>query len=364
MKRITKNTARLKVYNILVINPGSTSTEINIFEDEKEIKSAQIGHPVEELRQFKKVIEQFPYRNNIIKTKLREWGIKKGDLSAVVGRSGPRVKESGIYRVNQVMVDIVRSERVRIEHPAILGCILAWEVAEEYQIPALIPYPPPVEWPRIASISGIPIIERRPAYHRQNIEGVAILAASEMHIEINKIRLVIAHLQGGMSIAAFEGGKVIDTTNAFDEGPFTMERSGSLPASQVADICFSGKYTREQVFKMIRGEGGMVAFLGVNKIADVENKIKGGDKEAEFYLEAMCYQIAKDIGAMATVLKGKIDAIILTGKILGSPRAVNWITERVGLIAPVKLYPEQEAIVFTQAGLSVLRGQEKAKTYE
>jgi butyrate kinase len=329
MKRITKNTARLKVYNILVINPGSTSTEINIFEDEKEIKSAQIGHPVEELRQFKKVIEQFPYRNNIIKTKLREWGIKKGDLSAVVGRSGPRVK-----------------------------------VAEEYQIPDLIPYPPPVEWPRIASISGIPIIERRPAYHRQNIEGVAILAASEMHIEINKIRLVIAHLQGGMSIAAFEGGKVIDTTNAFDEGPFTMERSGSLPASQVADICFSGKYTREQVFKMIRGEGGMVAFLGVNKIADVENKIKGGDKEAEFYLEAMCYQIAKDIGAMATVLKGKIDAIILTGKILGSPRAVNWITERVGLIAPVKLYPEQEAIVFTQAGLSVLRGQEKAKTYE
>jgi butyrate kinase len=143
-----------------------------------------------------------------------------------------------------------------------------------------------------------------------------------------------------------------------------MERSGSLPASQVVEICFSGKYTRDQVLKMIRGEGGMVAFLGVNKISDVENKIESGDKEAEFYLEAMCYQIAKDIGAMATVLKGKVDAIILTGKILESKRAVNWIIERVGFIAPVKTYPEQEAIVFAQAGLSVLRGDEKAKTYE
>jgi butyrate kinase len=352
------------MYKILVINPGSTSTEINIFEDEKEVKSAQIVHPVAELRQFKKVIEQFPYRNNIIKSKLLEWGIKKGDLSAVVGRSGPRVKESGIFEVNQLMVDMVKSEKVRVEHPAILGCMLAKEVADEYQIPAFIPYPPPIEWPRLASVSGIPIIDRRPAYHRQNIEAVAILAASEMSIDIQNIKLVIAHLEGGMSIAAFEDGKVIDTTNAFDEGPFTMERSGSLPASQVVEICFSGKYTRDQVLKMIRGEGGMVAFLGVNKISDVENKIESGDKEAEFYLEAMCYQIAKDIGAMATVLKGKVDAIILTGKILESKRAVNWIIERVGFIAPVKTYPEQEAIVFAQAGLSVLRGDEKAKTYE
>jgi butyrate kinase len=352
------------MYKILVINPGSTSTEINIFEDEKEVKSAQIVHPVAELRQFKKVIEQFPYRNNIIKSKLLEWGIKKGDLSAVVGRSGPRVKASGIYKVNQLMADIVKSEKVRVEHPAILGCMLAKEVADEYQIPAFIPYPPPIEWPRIASVSGVPIIERRPAYHRQNIEGVAILVASEMGIDIQKIKLVIAHLEGGMSIAAFENGKVIDTTSAFDEGPFTMERSGSLPASQVVEICFSGKYTRDQVLKRIRGEGGMVAFLGVNSIRDVENKIESGDKEAEFYFEAMCYQIAKDIGAMATVLKGKADAIILTGKILGSKRAVDWIIDRVGFIAPVKTYPEQEAIVFAQAGLSVLRGNEKAKTYE
>jgi butyrate kinase len=185
-----------------------------------------------------------------------------------------------------------------------------------------------------------------------------------MGIDIKDVRLVIAHLEGGMSIVAFEDGRVIDTTSPFDEGPFTMERSGSLPASQVVEMCFSGKYTREQVHKMIRGEGGMVAFLGVNKVGEVENMINGGDEEAEFYLEAMCYQIAKDIGAMATVLKGKVDAIIFTGKILDSKRAVSRITERVEFIAPVKTYPEQEAIVFARAGLSVLRGDEKAKTYE
>ncbi len=351
------------MYKILVINPGSTSTEINIFEDETEVKSAQIVHPVAELKQFKKVIEQFPYRNNIIKSKLSEWGIKKGDLSAVVGRSGPRAKESGIFEINQLMFDIVKSEKVKVEHPAILGCLLAKEVADDYQIPAFVPYPSSVEWPRIASVSGIPIISRKPVYHRQNIEGVAILAANEMATDIQNIKLVIAHLEGGMSIAAFKGGRVIDTTDAFDEGPFTMERSGNLPPSQVVEICFSGKYTRDQVLKMIRGEGGMVAFLGVNEISEVENRIDSGDREAEFYLEAMCYQIAKDIGAMATVLEGKVDAIILTGKILSSKRAINRITERVGFIAPVKNYPEQEAIVFAQAGLSVLRGNEKAKIY-
>jgi butyrate kinase len=352
------------MHRILVINPGSTSTEINIFEDETEVKSAQIVHPVAELKGFGRVIEQFPYRSNIIKSTLSEWGIKRGDLSAVVGRSGPRVKESGIYEVNQLMFDVVKSEKVRVEHPAILGCMLAKEIADEFQIPAFVPYSPPIEWPRIARISGIPAINRRPAYHRQNIEAVAILAASEMGIDINDIRLVIAHLEGGMSIVAFEDGRVIDTTNTFDEGPFTMERSGSLPASQVVEICFSEKYTKDQILKMIRGEGGMVAFLGINKVSEVENRIENGDSEAEFYLEAMCYQIAKDIGAMATVLKGKVDAIILTGKILDSKRAVSQIIERVDFIAPVKTYPEQEAIVFAQAGLSVLRGVEKAKTYE
>ena len=352
------------MYRILVINPGSTSTELSIFEDENEVKSARIVHPVDDLRKFNKTIEQFPYRNDIIKSQLLEWGIKKGDLSAVVGRSGPRTRESGIYEVNQKMADEVTSGRARVEHPAILGCLLAKEVADEHGIPAYIPYSSPVEWPPIAAVSGIPAVERRPAYHRQNIDAVAILAAKDVNKDLSTVNLVIAHLEGGMSIVAFQDGRVIDTTSAFDEGPFTMERSGSLPGASLVQLSFSGKYTREQMLKMIRGEGGMVAYLGINKIGDVEDQIEKGDEQARFYLEAMCYQIAKDIGAMATVLKGKVDAVVLTGKILDSKRAVDWIKERVEFIAPVKTYPEQEAIVFAQAGLSVLRGEEKPKKYE
>lgn len=352
------------MYRILVINPGSTSTELSMFEDETEVLNAKIVHPVDELRKCERVIEQFPLRNNMVKSALSEWGIKTGDLSAVVGRSGPPARESGIFEVNQPMVDIVKSEKVKIEHPAILGCLLAKEVADEYHVPAFVPYPPPIEWPQIARVSGIPVIERKPLYHRQNIDAVALLAANDEKKDINDVKLVIAHLEGGISIVAFEHGRVIDTTSAFDEGPFTMERSGSLPASSVVELCFSGKYTREQVLKMIRGEGGMVAFLGINKIGDVEARIDSGDKEAEFYLKAMCYQIAKEIGAMATALKGQVDVIVLTGKILDSKRAVNWIKERVEFIAPIRTYPEQEAIVFAQVGLSVLRGEEKAKKYE
>lgn len=352
------------MYRILIINPGSTSTELSVFEDEEETQSARIVHPVDELRKFESVIEQFPYRNEIIKSTLLGWGVKKGDLSAVVGRSGPRTREGGTFEVNQKMVDDVKSGKVRVGHPAILGCLLAKEVADEHGIPAFVPHPSPIEWPPIAGVSGIPLIERRPAYHMQNIEAVAGLAARDMNKDINSVNLVIAHLEGGMSIVAFEGGRVIDTTSAFDEGPFTMERSGNLPGVPLVELCFSGKYTREQILKMIRGEGGMVAYLETNKIGEVENRIDNGDEKARFYLEAMCYQIAKDIGVMAVVLKGRVDAVILTGKILDSKRAVTWIKERIEFIAPVKTYPEQEALVFAQAGLRILKGEEKLKKYE
>jgi len=178
------------------------------------------------------------------------------------------------------------------------------------------------------------------------------------------VNLIVAHLEGGVSIAAFESLKVIDATSAMDEGPFTMERSGSLPGNSIVELCFSGRYTKDQVLKMIRGEGGMVAYLGTNSINEVENRIENGDEKAKFYLQAMCYQIAKDIGAMATVLKGNVDVVILTGKILESRHAVEWIKERVRFIAPVKEYHEQEALVFALAGLRVLRGEERTKQYE
>ena len=352
------------MYRILVINPGSTSTEVSIFEDEKEVRSDRIVHPVNELRKFDRIIEQFPYRNGIVKSKLSEWGIMKGDLSAVVGRSGLSRREGGTYEVNQKMIDDVKAGKVRVIHAASLGCWLAKEIADEYGVSAFVAHPSPAEWAPLVKVSGILEIERRPAYHGQNIEAVAKLAARDMNKDLSCVNLVIAHLEGGVSIAALEGGRVIDATSALDEGSFTMERSGSLPGNSVVELCFSGRYTKEQVLKMIRGEGGMVAYLGTNKIGEVEDKINKGDENAKFYLEAMCYQMAKDIGAMATVLKGKVDAVILTGKILESERAVNWIKERVKFIGPMKTYPEQEALVFVQAGLRVLKGEERSKKYE
>ncbi|MFH1382186.1 MAG: butyrate kinase [Chloroflexota bacterium] len=352
------------MHRVLVINPGSTSTEINLFEDEREIRTARMVHPVEDLRKLTKIIDQFPYRNEIVKAKVAEWGLKRGDLAAVVGRSGFRLKESGAYGVNQKMVDDVKAGRVRVEHASVLGGLLAKEIGDAYGAPPFIAHTAARDLEPIAKVTGIPQIERRPAYHVQNIVAVAILAAVTMKKDIKTVNFVVAHLEGGMSVAAVRGGEVIDATSAMDEGPFTMERSGNLPGVSLIELCFSGKYTREQMLKLIRGEGGMVAYLGTNKFSDVEDRVNQGDEKAKFYLEAMCYQAAKDIGAMATVLKGKVDAVILTGKILDSKTAVNWIKERVKFIAPVETYPEQEALVFVQAGLKVLRGEEKARKYE
>ncbi len=242
--------------------------------------------------------------------------------------------------------------------------MLAKEIADEHGIPAFVAHSPGQVLERMARISGIPVIERRAVYHVQNIEGVASLAAREMNKPIERVNLIIAHLEGGMSIAAIAGGKLLDVSSAFEEGPFTTERSGALPVASLVDLCFSGQYTQRQIQKMIRGEGGMVAYLGTNKISEIEERIEQGDGEAGFYLEAMCYQIAKEIAAMASVLKGKVDAVILTGKILESAKAVQWIEERCGFIAPVKTYPEQEALAFAQAALKVLRGEEKARVYE
>jgi butyrate kinase len=352
------------MYKILVINPGSTSTEISLFEDEREVKSARIVHPVEKLRAFDRVIDQLPYRNDVIKVQLAGWAIRKGDLSAVVGRSSILKKVEGSYLVNQKMANDAREGKMKYEHAALLGCLLAKEIGENFGIPAFVAHLVSDEFPSVAGVSGIPQIKRRPVYHVQNIKPVAAVVAHDLKKDIKNVSLVIAHLEGGMSITAFKEGKVIDSTSAFDEGPFTTERSGSLPGVPLVELCFSGKYTKGQILKSIRGEGGMTAYLGTNKMGEVESRIEKGDSEAIFYMEAMCYQVAKDIGAMATVLKGKVDAIILTGKILDSKKAVDWIKERVGFIAPVKTYPEQEALVLARAGLRVLTGAEKAREYD
>lgn len=352
------------MFRVLLINPGSTSTELSIFEDETEEKNARIIHPIEELRKYKRILDQFPYRCRIVKEKLDEWHLKKGDLAAVVGRSAIGRRESGTYLVNQKMVDDIKVNMARVEHAAGMGCMLAAEIGNALAIPAFVAHSAAENLPPIARVSGIPQIERRAVYHVQNIEGVLELASREMKIDMDGINLIIAHLEGGMSIAAISKGNLADVSSAFEEGPFTTERSGTLPVASLVEICFSGNYRREQVQKMIRGEGGMVAYLGTNKISEIEQRAQRGDADAAFYLDAMSYQIAKEIGAMSSVLKGRVDAVILTGKILESSTAVKSIEERVSYIAPVKKYQEQEALVFARAALKVLRDGARPKIYE
>ena len=348
----------------LLINPGSTSTEVSIFEDESEVKCMRISHPVAELRKHPKILDQFSYRSAVIKTQLRQWHIGKEDLAAVIGRSAIGRKKSGTYLVNKKMIDDVKAAMAKVEHASGMGCMLAREIADEQGIPAFVAHCRPEPLELMARVSGIPAIERRVVYHVENIEGITRLAAKEMNKKRERVNIIIAHLEGGMSIAAIAGGRLIDVSSAFEEGPFTTERSGALPVVSLVELCFSNQYTREQILKMIRGEGGMVAYLGTNKIGEIEERVGRGDAEAGFYLEAMCYQACKEIGAMATVLKGKVDAIILTGKILESVHAVRWIEDRCGFIAPVIKYPEQESLVFAQAALKVLRGEEKPLIYE
>lgn len=351
------------VYRIVLINPGSTSTEVSLFEEEKEIHTSRMIHPVEELRNFLTVWDQFPYRLHLLRARLQEWGLSKGAISAVVGRSALRNKESGLYLVNEKMKADMKTLLTSRGHPAALGSLLAEEIGKLLEAPAFVAHLAPDPLPPLAKVSGIPQIERRAVYHVHNIRGVLEATAQTLGKTPEKVNLIIAHLEGGMSIAALAGGRLEDVSNAFEEGPFTTERSGWLPAASLVDLCFSGRYSAEALQKMIRGEGGMVAYLGTNKIEEIEERINAGDEKASFYLEALCYQAAKEIGAMATVLKGKVDAVVLTGKILNSPRAVQWLTERCSFIAPVKTCPEQEAWVFARTALAVLRGKERPKSY-
>ncbi len=352
---------------ILVINPGSTSTLISIFEDEKEIKREKIEHDVNELRKFKELIDQLPYRKERIMEKLKEWGIKKGDLSAVAGRGGVfKPLESGTYEVNDKMIEDVKAGRVRAKHASNLGCILAKEIAEEYGVKAYIADPVSVdEFEPLARVSGLPEIEREALQHTLNIKAMARRAAKELKKPLSELNLVVAHIGGGISVCPLKGGRIIDANNAKEEGPFSPERTGGLPAYSLVELCYSGKYTREQMLRKIMGEGGLVAYLGTNSIKEVLKRIEQGDEKARFYLEAMAYQIAKEIGAMSTVLKGKVDAIILTGGGANAELLVNWIKERVSWIAQVLVYPgEHEMLALAQATLRVLRGEEKPKEYK
>lgn len=353
-------------YKLLIINPGSTSTKIGVYEDETSLFEETLRHSSEEMQNFSGIFDQLDFRKNIILDILKEKNFDIKDLDAVVGRGGLlKPIEGGTYAVNESML---RDLKIGVlgQHASNLGGIIASEIGKELDIPSFIVDPVVVdEMDDVARISGMPEIQRKSIFHALNQKAVAKRYAKEQNKDYNKINVIIAHMGGGISVGAHKHGRVVDVNNCLDgEGPFSPERSGSLPVGDLAKLCFSGKYTLDEIKKKINGKGGFVAYLNTNDARDVEKLVNLGDKKAELVFEAMSYQVSKEIGACAAVLSGKVDAIILTGGIAYGKATVKSITDRVSFIAPVVVYPgEDELLALVQGGLRVLKGEEKAKTY-
>ncbi len=355
------------MYRILVINPGSTSTKLAIFEDEKEVLRETIRHSTQELRPYKKITDQYEFRKKVILDFVERAGYSIKSFSAIVGRGGlVRPIPSGTYEVDELMLSELKEGKYG-EHASNLGALIANELAKDAGVKAYIVDPVVVdEMIEKARISGHPDFQRKSIFHALNQKAMARKVAQELGKDYEEINVIVAHMGGGISIGAHRRGKVVDVNNALDgDGPFTPERSGTLPMTQLIDLCYSGKYTLDEIKKKIKGQGGLVAYLGTNDATQVQVRIKKGDMQAELVYKAMALQIAKWIGKMAIALEEGVDAIVLTGGLAYDEKfLVNWIRQHVSFIAPVYVYPggdEERALAI--GVLRVLRGQEKAKKY-
>ncbi|HYF79839.1 MAG TPA: butyrate kinase [Symbiobacteriaceae bacterium] len=356
------------IHRLLIINPGSTSTKLAIFDDETLVYKEDLRHGAEELAKFAHIYDQYAYRKEMILQWLGSVGLTPESLTAVVGRGGLlRPIPGGTYRVGDRMLADLKAGQ-QGEHASNLGAALAWEIAQAAGgKPAFIVDPVVVdELEPIARISGMPTMPRRSIFHALNQKAVARRAAKELGRPYDELNLIVVHLGGGVSVGAHRKGRVIDVNNALDgEGPMSPERAGTLPSLGLVHMCFSWRYTLPEISKMAVGKGGFVAHLKTNDARDVENRaLSGTDPKAKQVFRAMALQVAKEIGRCAVALQGKVDRIILTGGLARSKPLVQWVTERTQWIAPVLLYPgEDEMTALNEGALRVLRGEEQAKEY-
>lgn len=351
---------------VLVINPGSTSTKVAVFKDERLLIQENLVHSSEFLSGFDKIADQYNFRKDVIFNWFIEQGFEPSALCAVIGRGGPlKPMPSGVYEVTEAMKEDLRVG-VQAQHASNLGGLIASWIADEAGVKAYIADPVAVdEFDEIARISGMPEIQRKSLVHALNIRAIAHRVAKEMGTTIEKLNLVVAHLGGGISVVPMRQGKIVDANNANEMGPFSPERTGGLPIGDVAKMCFSGQYTEKELKSKLHGKGGLVAYLGTNDAREVLKRIEAGDSESKLIFEAMAYQISKEIGAMATVLNGKVDAVILTGGVAYSTYLTTFIEDHVKFIAPVIIKPgEDEMTALNESALRVIRGEEVSKIYE
>lgn len=351
---------------ILAINPGSTSTKIAVFERENLVFEEKIAHSSEELSKFDSIVAQYPFRKKLILDVIKSRGYNLSNLKAVVGRGGLlKPLEGGTYAVNQRMLEDLKNG-VYGEHASNLGGILAHEIGLELGIPAFIVDPVVVdELEPVARVTGIPEIRRRSVFHALNQKAVARRLARNMGKRYDELNLIVAHLGGGITVGAHKRGRVVEVNNGLDgEGPFSPERAGRLPVMDFAKLVLTKNLTINEIKKMLAGKGGLVAYFGTNDAREIKKMIQEGNEEAKLVYEAMAYQVAREIGACAAVLCGKVDAVILTGGLAHDEMLVEWIKERVSFIAPVYVFPgEDELKALAEGALRVLSGEERPKEY-
>ncbi len=354
-----------KRYTILTINPGSTSTKIGVFENESPLFETAVKHSIKKLEEIGQIWDQYTFRKDEIIAELEQRQVDLRKLDAIVARGGLiKPIPSGVYSIDEKMIEDARIG-YQGEHASNLGCVIAYGIGWEFSIPAYIVDPPAVDdFEPLARVSGSAEFDRNSLFHALNIFSTARRFARERKTKLQDLNLIVAHLGGGITVAALRQGKAINVNNGLGEGPFTPDRTGGLPLMRFMDLCLSGEYDRTQLKKMVAGKGGLVSYFNTNNATDVENMIKTGNERFRLVYEAMAYQIAEEIGARATDLKGEVDGVILTGGLAYSDMLTGWIEDRVGFIGEVFKYPgENELQALAMGGLRVLREGETAKCY-
>ncbi len=352
---------------ILAINPGGVSTKIALYEDREAVWAEDVQHSEEDLKGFHSVLEQFDFRLGLIRARLEEKGVRESSLDAAVGRGGLfKPLKSGAYKVNAAMLDDVRQGRTKADHPSNLGALLAHAIAAPHSKPAFIVDPVSVdEFDEESRISGWPEIERQSLVHALNVRATAFKAAEKMKRDLSELNLVVAHLGSGFSICPLRQGKIVDVNNANDGGPFSPQRTGTLPVTQLVKLAFSGKFPDARAMNAaLTKKGGLTAHLGTHDLREVERRIEAGDKKAALVFQALTLQICKEAGAMAAVLDGRVDAVLITGGMAYSRRLADALSARLAWIAEVMVFPGENELESLALGtLRVLTGQEKAQLY-
>jgi butyrate kinase len=350
----------------LIINPGSTSTKIGIFEDEELKMDETLRHSTEVISKYDSIIDQKDFRKQIILDFLKEKNIDVKTFDVIVGRGGLlKPIEGGTYEVTDAVIKDLEIG-VQGQHASNLGGILAREIADQIGVKAYIVDPVVVdELSDVARVSGMPDVKRTSIFHPLNQKAVARRYAKSVDKKYEDLRLVVAHLGGGVSVGAHDHGRIVDVYSAFEgDGAMSPERCGGLPTGALIRLCYSGKFSEKEMLKKATGAGGFNAYLGTNDAREVMKMIDAGDEKARLIMDAFIYQVCKDIGAQATVLKGKVDQIIITGGIAYNDRITSAMKERIGFIAPVTVYPgEDELLALAQGAIRVMNGEEKAKVY-